>query len=90
MIPISADRKAQIEAYAQRHGQDPAEALDGLLAESLAWEDEDFEDTLASLREGFEHIKAGRTRPVEEVLEELRVKYGFPQDTPAPTSSCSR
>jgi len=79
MIPISPDRKAQLDAYAQRHGQDAAAALDSVLEEYLTWEEEDREETIAALREGFEDITAGRTRPAEEVFEELRVKYGLPR-----------
>ncbi len=79
MIPISSDRKAQLDAYAQRHGQDAAEALDTVLEDYLAWEAEGREETIVALRKGFEDIKAGRTQPIEEVFEELRVKYGFPR-----------
>jgi hypothetical protein len=38
VIPITPERKAQLEAYARRHGQDTAAALDEALAEYLAWE----------------------------------------------------
>jgi hypothetical protein len=35
LIPIKPERKAQLEEYAQRHGKDPAAALDDALAEYL-------------------------------------------------------
>jgi predicted transcriptional regulator len=79
MIPITADRKAQLDAYAQRHGQDAAAALDSVLEDYLAWEAEDRAETLAALREGFADIEAGRTQPVEQMFEELRQEYGFPR-----------
>jgi len=41
-IPIKPERKAQLEEYAQRHGQDTAAALDEVLAEYLEWEREDY------------------------------------------------
>lgn len=37
VIPIRPERKAQLEEYAQRHGQDPATALDEVLADALEW-----------------------------------------------------
>jgi predicted transcriptional regulator len=78
-IPIKPERKAQLEEYAQRHGQDTAAALDEVLAEYLEWEREDYEKSVAAIRRGHEDVKAGRTRPAAEFLEELRQKHGFPR-----------
>jgi predicted transcriptional regulator len=79
MIPISEERKAQLEEYAHRHGQDPAAALDVALGEYLTWEHRDFQKAVEGIRAGYEDLKAGRTQPAEEMLEELRVKHGFPR-----------
>jgi hypothetical protein len=35
MMPMKPERKAQLEAYAQQHGQSAADALDDLLANQL-------------------------------------------------------
>jgi prevent-host-death family protein len=35
---------------------------------------------LEGIRRGLEDVKAGRTRPVEEALEELRLKYDLPDE----------
>jgi hypothetical protein len=43
-----------------------------VLAEYLEWEREDHSP-------GHEDVKAGRTRPAAEFLEELREKHGFPR-----------
>jgi predicted transcriptional regulator len=79
VIPIKPERKAQLEEYAQRHGQDTAAALDEVLAEYLEWERQDYKESVAAIRKGYEDVKAGRTQPAEEFLEELRVKHGFPR-----------
>lgn len=79
MVPLSPERKAQLEAYARRHGQDTVTALDEVLAEALASEQQDFEKSAAAIRQGFEDMKAGRTRPANEFLAETRAKYGFPR-----------
>ena len=79
VIAIKPERKAQLEEYAQRHGQDTAAALDDVLAEYLEWERQDFETSVSVIRRGHEDVKAGRTRPAAEFLEELREKHGFPR-----------
>ena len=79
VIPISPERKAQLEEYAQRRGQDPAAALDEVLADVLEWERDDHNETVAAVMEAYASVKAGRTQPADEFLEELRAKHGFPR-----------
>ena len=79
LVPIKPERKAQLEEYAQRHGQDTAAVLDDALAEYLDWERQDYEESVEAIRRGNEDVKAGRTRPAAEFLEELREKHGFPR-----------
>ncbi|HUE24285.1 MAG TPA: hypothetical protein VMQ86_21565 [Bryobacteraceae bacterium] len=78
VIPIKPERKAQLEAYAQRRGQDTVSALDDALAEYLGWEHQDFQEAVAGIRQGYEDVKAGRTQSADEAFEELRVKHGLP------------
>jgi predicted transcriptional regulator len=77
MVPVTPERKAQLEDYAQRNGQDTATVLDEALAAYLEWEDEDFEEAVQAVQEGYEDVLAGRTRPAAEFLAEIRQKYGF-------------
>ena len=79
MIPLKPERKAQLDEYAKRHGQEPAAALDEALAAYLEWERQDFEEAVEGIRQGYEDVKAGRTQPIEEAFEELRVKHGLPR-----------
>jgi predicted transcriptional regulator len=78
MIPLKPERKAQLEEYASRHGQDPAAALDDALAVYLEWERQDYADAVQGIRQGYEDMKAGRTRPAAEFLADMRRKHGFP------------
>lgn len=78
-IPLTPERRAQLEDYAQRHGQDTAAALDEVVATYLEWERQDYKEAVEGIRRGYEDVKAGRTRPAAEFLEELRVKHGFPR-----------
>jgi predicted transcriptional regulator len=79
LVPISPERKAQLDDYAHRHGQDTSAALDEALENYLEWERQDYSEAVTAAREGYEDVKVGRTRPAEEFLEELRAKHGFPR-----------
>jgi len=79
MLPITPERKAQLDDYARRHGQDTPAALDEALAAHLDWERQDYQDAVEGILEGYADVQAGRTQPAEEVFEELRVKHGLPR-----------
>jgi len=76
--PIKPERMAQLEDYARRHGQDTAAALDDVLADYFAWEQQDSQASVEAIRRGNEDVMAGRTKPAAEVHQSLRRKYGFP------------
>jgi hypothetical protein len=79
LLPVTPERKAQLDDYAHRHGQNAAAALDEVLANYLEWEREDYDETVAAVMEANEDAKAGCTQPAGEFLEELRVEHGFPR-----------
>jgi predicted transcriptional regulator len=78
MVPVTPERKAQLDDYAQRHGKDTAAALDDVLADALAWEREDYRESVEGIRRGYEDVKAGRTRPAAEFISGMCRKYGLP------------
>lgn len=78
MMPLKPERKAQLDEYAKRHGQDSAVALDDALTAFLEWEREDFDEAVEGIRHGYEDLRSGRTRPAAEFLAEIRQKHGFP------------
>jgi hypothetical protein len=49
-----------------------------VLANYLEWEWQDYSETVDGVRGAYEDVKAGRTRPAAELLEELRQKHGLP------------
>ena len=81
MVPLTPERKAQLDDYAQRHGQEPAEALDEVLADALAWERQEYDETVVSRDRSLRKREGRETRPAEnwKFLEELRVKHGLPR-----------
>lgn len=78
-VPLTPERRAQLEEYAQRHGKEPAAALDDVLADALEWERQDYREAVEGIRQGYADFKAGRARPVKEAFEELREKHGLPR-----------
>jgi hypothetical protein len=58
VIPITPERKAQLEAYARRHGQDTAATLDEALAEYLALY------TIEGETVSIVHVRHGRRQPI--------------------------
>jgi predicted transcriptional regulator len=78
-ISLKPERKAQLEAYAQRHGQDAVTALDDVLAAYLEWEQQDYREAVAGIQQGYADFKAGRTQPADHIFEELREKHGLPR-----------
>jgi len=79
MVPLKPERKAQLEEYAKRRGQDTAAALDDALATYLEWERQDFAQAVEGIRHGYGDVRAGRTRPASEFLADLRKKHDFPR-----------
>ncbi len=78
-VQLSEERQAQLSDYARRHGQEPAVALDEVLAAALDWERQDYQDAVQGIRNGYADVQAGHTRSMETVFEELRAKHGLPR-----------
>lgn len=79
MVPLTPERKAQLDDYAQRHGQDPAAALDDALAAYLEWEQQDYREAVEGIGRGYADLRTGRTKPAEQAFEELREKHALPR-----------
>lgn len=78
-IHLSPERQAQLNDYVHRHGQDPATALDEVLASALEWDRREYEEAAAGIREGVDDMDAGRTMPAKEAFEKLRIEHGLPR-----------
>ena len=48
-IHLSPERQAQLNDYARRRGQDPAIALDEVLASALEWERREYDEAVVSV-----------------------------------------
>ena len=78
-VPVKPERLAQLEDLARRRGKSTADALDDVLADYLEWERQDYQEAVDGIRQGYEDVKVGRTRPAEEFLDEFARKHGLPR-----------
>ena len=78
-FPIRPERLAELEDLARRRGTTTAEALDEALAAYLDWERQDYQEAIAGIRQGYQDVRAGRTRPADQFLEDLRRKHDLPR-----------
>ena len=59
MIPVKPERKAQLEAYAERHGKDAVTALDDVLADYLAADQQEYDDTVKAVTQALKASRRG-------------------------------
>ena len=78
-VPVKPERLAQLEDLARRRGKSTADALDDVLADYLEWERQDHHDAVEGIRQGHEDVKAGRTVPADQFLDEFARKHGLPR-----------
>jgi predicted transcriptional regulator len=76
-IPLKPEQQAELEEFARRRGKSPAEALDEALANYLEWEQQDFEEAVQGIQQGYDDVRAGRTRPADKVIGDLGQKHGL-------------
>ena len=62
-------RRAQLDDYAEWHGQNVTDALDEALAAYLEWERADYWEAVEGIQQGYEDVKAGRTNPPARPLK---------------------
>ena len=76
-FPVKLERLAQLEDFARRRGKSMADALDDALADYLEWERQDYREAVEAVRQGYEDVKAGRTQPADQFLDEFAPKHGL-------------
>ena len=78
-VPVKPERLAQLEEFARRRGRSTADALDDVLADYLEWERQDYQEAVEGVRQGYEDVKAGRTKSADQFLEDFARKHGLPR-----------
>jgi hypothetical protein len=78
-VPVKPERLAQLEEFARRRGTSTADALDDVLADYLEWERQDYQEAVEGIRQGYEDVKAGRTKSADQFLDDFARKHGLPR-----------
>lgn len=78
-VRLKPERLVELEELARRRGKSTADALDDVLADYLEWERQDYREALEGIREGNADVKAGRTEPADQFLDEFARKHGLPR-----------
>jgi hypothetical protein len=78
-VPVKPERLAQLEEFALRRGRSTADALDDVLADYLEWEHQDYQEAVEGIRQGYEDVKAGRTKSADQFLDDFARKHGLPR-----------
>jgi plasmid stability protein len=60
VVSLTPELKAQLDEYAQRHGQEPEAALVDILTAALEWDRHEHDETVQCALEAHEDVKAGR------------------------------
>jgi hypothetical protein len=78
-VPVKPERLAQLEEFARRRGRSTADALDDVLADYLEWERQEYQEAVEGIRQGYEDVKAGRTKSADQFLDDFARKHGLPR-----------
>ena len=71
-IELSPETEAKLRKLAAVHGVDFHAMGNSLLLEAIDHTEREFEETLAGIERGLKACEEGRTRPIDEYLEEVR------------------
>ena len=77
-ITLNPDTEARLRETAMRDGVEPDALAETIIAEALAWEAQDRQEAIESIRRGLEANDAGRVRPFAEFAAEMRARYNLP------------
>jgi predicted transcriptional regulator len=78
-ITLSPSRQAELEQFAQQHGQTITDALDDAVATYLELQGQHFDEDVAAIQEAIEDLHAGRSVSLEEFDANMRQRYDIPR-----------
>jgi predicted transcriptional regulator len=74
VVTLSPELEALLRSKAAQRGQDINFVASELLANVLAWEEQDSEEAIKSIQQGFDDFEAGRFRSFQDFSEEQQHK----------------
>ena len=76
-IELDSEQERQLKEKAAREGREANQVARQMLGEALAWEAQDYLETLEGINRGLEDVEAGRERPLSDVVAEHHRKYNY-------------
>jgi predicted transcriptional regulator len=77
VLTLTPELEALLRGRADRQGQDVSLVASELLANVLAWEEQDFEEAVQGIQQGLDDFEAGRFRSFDDFAAEKRRQYGL-------------
>jgi predicted transcriptional regulator len=81
VVNLSPELEALLRTKAAQQGQDVNFVASELLASILEWEEQDSEEAIRGIQQGFDDFEAGRFRSFQDFSEEQRHKYNLPANS---------
>ncbi len=78
-ITLDQDTESMLREKALREGTEPDAVANMLLADVLEADAREYQQSVAAIREALE---SGPGKPIEQYIEEQRVKHGYPDAWP--------
>lgn len=78
-ITLSPSRQAELEQFAQQHGQTVTDALDDAVATYLELQGQHFDEDVAAVEAAIADLHAGRSVSLEEFDANMRQRYDIPR-----------
>lgn len=81
VVTLSPELEALPYDRAAQQGQDVSLVASELLANILAWEEQDSEEAIKGIQQGLDDFETSRFRSFQEFAEEQRIKHNLSADS---------
>ena len=79
-VTLSPELELLLYKRATQSGQDVSFVASELLANALAWEEQDSQEAVSGIQQGLQDFETGKSRSFDEFAEEQRRKYNLADD----------
>jgi hypothetical protein len=79
-VTLSPELELLLYKRATQSGQDVSFFASELLANALAWEEQDSQEAVSGIQQGLQDFEMGKSRSFDDFAEEQRRKYNLPDN----------
>ena len=76
-VTLSPELELLLYKRATQYGQDVSFFASELLANALAWEEQDSQEAVSGIQQGLQDFETGKSRSFDDFAEEQRRKYNI-------------